>query len=135
MNAALNRAADLLDAVIQSYPMVGGPHLAMGKIRMQQGRYREAEALVRNELRIGNSIEAHQVLGTLLLNRQQIDAAIPHLETAVSMNPSDQRARYNLAGAYALKKRWADARREAEEVLRRNPAAEDARRLVASLPE
>lgn len=131
----LNRAADLLDAVIQSYPMVGGPHLALGKIRMQQGRYREAEALVRNELRIGNSIEAHQVLGTLLLNRQQIDAAIPHLETAVSMNPSDQRARYNLAGAYALKKRWADARREAEEVLRRNPAAEDARRLVASLPE
>lgn len=131
----LRQAADLLDAVIQSYPMVGGPHQALGKIRMQQGRYAEAESLVRQELRIGNSIEAHQVLGTLLLNRQQVDAAIPHLETAVTMNPSDQRARFNLAGAYALKKRWADARREAEEVLRRNPAAEDARRLLASLPE
>ncbi|MDA0379596.1 MAG: tetratricopeptide repeat protein [Bacteroidetes bacterium] len=131
----LAEAADLLDAVIQSYPMVGGPHLALGKIRMQQGRYAEAESLVRQELRIGNSIEAHQVLGTLLLNRGQVDAAIGHLEKAVSMNPSDQRARYNLAGAYALTKRWADARREAEEVLRRNPAAEDARRLLASLPE
>lgn len=139
--SAATQAGDLrtaevnLQAVIQSYPMVAGPHVALAKIRMQQGRLEEAESLARTELAIGDQAEAFQVLGTLLLNRQRIDDAIPNLEKAVSMNPNDLRARYNLAGAYALRQRWSDARVQAEAILARNPNAQDARRLLNSLPE
>lgn len=129
------RSADIyLQAVIQSYPMIPGPHIALAKLRMQTGQFEEAEHLARTELARGDHAEAYQVLGTLLLNRQQTDAAIPMLEQAVSMNPADLRARYNLAGAYALRQRFSEAREQAEEILRQNPGAEDARRLLASLP-
>jgi tetratricopeptide (TPR) repeat protein len=131
----LETADVYLQAVIQSYPMVPGPHIALAKLRMQTGRFEEAEQLARTELAIGEHAEAFQVLGTLLLNRQQVDAAIPKLERAVALNPADLRARYNLAGAYALRQRFEDARRQAEEILRLNPGAEDARRLLASLPD
>ena len=53
----------------------------------------------------------------------------------MALNSTDLRARYNLAGAYALRQRFDEARLEAEEILRSNPQAEDARRLLASLPE
>lgn len=127
--------ADLaLQSIIQSYPMVPGPHLALAKIRMQQGRLEEAEVLARRELSMADHAEAFQILGTLLLNRRQTDAAIPLLERAVAMNPADLRARYNLAGAYALRQRFDDARQQAGEILRRNPGAADAQRLLDSLP-
>lgn len=131
----LKTARIYLEAVIQSYPMVPGPHIALAKLAMQTGAFDEAERLARAELAIGNHPEAFQVLGTLLLNRHQIDAAIPNLERAVAMNGADLRARYNLAGAYALRQHYGEARKQAEEILRRNPGAEDARRLLASLPE
>lgn len=140
IRTAATRRSDLstadvyLQAVIQSYPMIPGPHIALAKLRMQTGRLDEAERLARAELAIGDHAEAFQVLGTLLLNRQQTDAAIPVLERAVSMNPADLRARYNLAGAYALRQRFDEARLQAEEIIRQNPEAEDARRLLASLP-
>jgi tetratricopeptide (TPR) repeat protein len=133
-NGDLATASINLEAVIQSYPMVPGPHLALAKIRMQEGRFAEAETLVREELTIGDNAEAFQIAGTLALNGRQITAAIPLLERAVALNPADLRARYNLAGAYALQQRYDEARAQAEEIIRRNPAAEDARRLLGSLP-
>ena len=134
-NGDLTRADAILQSIIQSYPMVPGPHLALAKIRMQQGRLVDTERLVRSELEIGEQAEAFQILGTLLLSRQRTDEAIPYLERAVAMNPADLRARYNLAGAYALKQRFGDARKQAEEILRRNPGAVDAQRLLDSLPQ
>jgi len=131
----LETAQTYLEAIIQSFPMVPGPHIALAKLNMQLGRLEEAERLAREELTISDHAEALQVLGTLLLNRRQIDAAIPYLERAVALNSTDLRARYNLAGAYALRQRFDEARLEAEEILRSNPQAEDARRLLASLPE
>lgn len=131
----LETARIYLEAVIQSYPMVPGPHIALAKLAMQARTFDEAERLARAELAIGDHGEAFQVLGTLLLNRGLIDAAIPNLARAVAMNGADLRARYNLAGAYALRQRYGEARKQTEEILRQNPAADDARRLLASLPE
>lgn len=134
-NGDLSKASIHLEAVIQSYPMVPGPHLALAKIRMQEGRLGEAERLAHQELANGENAEAYQIAGTLALNNRSIDNAAALLERAVALNPADLRARYNLAGAYALLQRYDEARSQAEEILRRNPAADDARRLLISLPQ
>jgi Flp pilus assembly protein TadD len=44
----------------------------------------------------GRSAKAHQLLGTLLMNRDQGDGAVWHLRQAVALNPSFQQAHNNL---------------------------------------
>ncbi|MDA0684760.1 MAG: tetratricopeptide repeat protein [Bacteroidetes bacterium] len=130
----LDQAAEYLGALTQRYPMVPGPFLALAKIQVTQNQLMDAETTIRAELTLQESGEAQEILGTVLLSTGRVEESITHLERAIELNADDLRARYNLAGAFALKGQYDKARFHAQEVIRRNPGSEDARRLLASLP-
>lgn len=130
----LDEATKYLSAFTQRYPMVAGPYLALAKIQLTQNRLMEAESTIRAELAFQESGEAQQILGTVLLGTGRVEESIPHLERAIELNADDLRARYNLAGAFALLRQYDKARIQVEEVLKRNPESQDAQRLLASLP-
>lgn len=121
-------------AIIQRYPFLPGPYLSAANIQMALRRYPEAEEYVMASLERQESAEGLRMLGSLLINRGMSGQAIAHLERAVSLNPSDIIARYNLAGALALESRTDEARKAAEAALALAPDNTELRQFLASLP-
>lgn len=121
-------------AIIQRYPFLPGPYLSAANIQTRIGRYEEAEQYVLASLERGDSAEGRQILGSLLLNKNLPEAAIPQLEQALILDPNDLGARYNLAGALALTNRFEEARTHAQIVVDRQPENQAARQLLESLP-
>lgn len=138
---AATRAGDVraalqsIFAIIQRYPFLPGPYLSAANIQMAMRQYDEAEQYVLASLERAESPEGRRMLGSLLLNNNRPVDAIPHLERAVELAPEDAISRYNLAGAYALAGRLAEAREMATSALRLAPNNVDIRRFLDSLPQ
>ena len=62
--------------------------------------YETMNPLVEDLLKTGPSSELRFLLGDALLNQQEIDKAIPHLQAAVSGDPEMLQAQRSLASAY-----------------------------------
>jgi Flp pilus assembly protein TadD len=77
--------------------------------------------------------EAREKLGVSLLLQQRVTESIGPLETARALAPERATVHLNLAAAYARAGRVEDAREEAREALRLNPAESQAARLLAAL--
>jgi tetratricopeptide (TPR) repeat protein len=77
--------------------------------------------------------EANRMIGALLLNRNDLNGAIPYLQKATQADPKDEVSLYNLAGAYALAGRRDLALETVTRLLILDPDHEAARRLAASL--
>ena len=117
----------------QEQPFDPAGYLKAGSVLMQNGRYGEAlAAFVRAnavaETGIGRSME-----GALLLNAGDAAGAAEALARAVALSPADLQARYNLAGAYALVGKIAEARAALAVVLQQQPDHPGALQLLAQL--
>jgi Flp pilus assembly protein TadD len=138
----LERALSARRALVQAYPFVAQHLTALGSLHMriaqERGRpeaFVDAETLFRAALeRDPRDAIANSLLGALLINRGAPGDAVPFLETAVQLAPRDVQPLYNLAGAYALTGRAAEARTVAERVLALQPTHPGARALLTSLP-
>jgi Flp pilus assembly protein TadD len=81
----------------------GHTALAMGELDQAVLCYRSATELNQN------NAEAWQALGMCLVKLEKLDAAIPALETLVSLRPKDQLAYTSLSLAYGRAGRILDA--------------------------
>jgi tetratricopeptide (TPR) repeat protein len=137
----LERALLARRALVQAYPFVaqhltalGSLHMRIAQERSRPASFGEAESWFRAALeRDPRDPIASGLLGALLLNRNAPAEAVAHLEQAVRLAPRDVQAAYNLAGAYALTGRVAEARQAAGRVLELEPGHARAAALVASL--
>jgi tetratricopeptide (TPR) repeat protein len=72
-----------------------------GEIYRQSGQFSEAHALFTEALKhYPNFEDAHVGLGRVLLNEKEPDQALAHLQKAVSLDPEDDVAYFQLAQAY-----------------------------------
>ncbi len=121
-------------AHVQEYPFIPSPYLAAGNVLMKQRRYDEAFVYFVAANDVEETSAGHRMLGSILLQRGDREAAVPHLERAVALDPHDLPALYNLSGAYALEAEYDKARRTVNRLLELKPDHQDGRRLLASLP-
>lgn len=86
-----------------------------GKIFAEVGRYDKAEVCFLKAIQLSpRSPEAHGHLGTMLFFRKEAKAAIPYLENALSLNPTQEPLLHLLARAYMMTGRWEALRRASE---------------------
>ncbi len=112
---ALREAAKLDNTIAGLYARMGAIYDLLGQpedalIALEEG--------VRHDPGDG---AAHYALGSLLLAREKGAEALPHLETAVQLNPLAVPQRLNLAACYGALERYADAQHELDLVDRLQP--------------
>ena len=71
----------------------------------------EAIPYLHGALRCGNSAFAHKWLGQIYLLKKQNRRALQHLEKAAGQSKNDAQLLYNLAGAYALNRKYRECLR------------------------
>lgn len=120
--------------LVQEFPFAPAPYLAAGNLYVRRGQAAEALPYFEAANDVEPSAPAQRMIGSILLQQGQRAEAIRWLEGALALDVQDVAALYNLAGAYALEGRYADARRTARRVLELRPDHADARRLLSSLP-
>jgi tetratricopeptide (TPR) repeat protein len=76
---------------------------------------------------------AHNNLGTAYLKQKRLNEAIEEYLLAIGLKPNYANAHYNLGIAYTIKGSKEEARGEFEEVLKLDPQAEMARKILQSL--
>lgn len=79
--------------------------------------------------------EAHEKLGVAIFLNGDAAAARPYLERACHLDPGSASAHLNLAAVYAELRRFLDARIQAQEALRLDPAEARATALLNALPK
>jgi tetratricopeptide (TPR) repeat protein len=90
---------------VELRPVDAGAHFFLGNCRLKQEKKAEAMAAYRDAIRYRPDMaEAHLELGALLLETGKVEEAIQHLETAVSLEEKNERARKLLEKARAKKK-------------------------------
>jgi tetratricopeptide (TPR) repeat protein len=106
----------------------------LGNIRVSQGRYAEARALLANAVRLKPDLaEAHNNLGTALLHEGDVARAIDHHTRAVALNPAYAEAHSNLGVDHARLGRFPEALDHYARALRIDPGYAMAHYNLANL--
>lgn len=129
-----DEALRVADAMIQEYPFIHSLYAESGDLLIQAQRFDEALARYQQSLAVRENEPARRMVGTLLLNAGQDEAAIVNLERAAALDRRNTQTLYNLAGAYARQSRIAEARETLQRLLQVEPDHARARALLASLP-
>ena len=110
--------------------------LDFGTLALEQYAIPEAIRWLRIAVhRAPERAEAHEKLGVALFLNGDAAAARPYLERARHLDPASASARLNLAAVYAELRQFPEARREALEALRLDPAEPRAAALLKALPK
>jgi tetratricopeptide (TPR) repeat protein len=113
------RAAAAQDPLIVD-PAVRSAALTQAIAAAKQDRLGEARTLVESGNAPGSS-EAHRVRGLIYWANSQDDKSIVELETAIRMNPRDERSRLTLSRVLSSAGRASDAERTLQETIRAIP--------------
>lgn len=90
---------------------------------IRRGEYTSALPLARESVDLApDSYLTHQMLGRTLIHLDDVDSAIPELQHAIELNPSDPSSHFQLARAYRIAGRSVDAARENAEFMRLDKA-------------
>ncbi len=128
-------AVQAREAMIASYPMLAEPYLGLAGLYMRARRLDQAERLFEQAARRDDTPAIPlSMLGAIALERGRTAEAIALLERSRELGPGNPQTLYNLSGAYALSRRYADARRTVTALLAVQPAHTGGRQLLASLP-
>jgi tetratricopeptide (TPR) repeat protein len=110
--------------------------LDFGTIALEQDAVLQAIRWLRIAVeRAPDRAEAHEKLGLAIFLNGDPPGARPYLERACRLDPGSASAHLNLAAVYAELGRFADARTEALEALRLDPAEPRAASLLSALPK
>lgn len=127
--------AEILDGVVHAVPNFFQAWYNLGVCRQQLQDLSGAESAFQRAVDIDGNASALIALGGVCLAQQQPDRAIPHLESAVRLQPDLARGHFLLAEAYRLVRRIDDARQEYQEALAADPEFLPARQMLDSLPD
>jgi tetratricopeptide (TPR) repeat protein len=114
-------------------PNVGSAHSGLGQIALMQGERETAEQHFRIALRAGEDAQALAGLGSLLLERDDLEAALRHLGRAADLAPNDPTIQLALGRAFARRGTETFAEKAFENALRVKPDLVAARQALASL--
>ncbi len=129
-------AVQAREAMIASYPMLAEPYLGLAGLHLRAGRLDEAEHYFEEAARRDDTpVVPLSMLGAIALERGRTAEAIALLERSRDLDPVNPQTLYNLSGAYALSRRYADARRTVTSLLALYPTHTGGRQLLASLPQ
>ncbi|MDX1546218.1 MAG: tetratricopeptide repeat protein [Rhodothermales bacterium] len=131
----LHRALQAALARVQEYPLLAEPYLAAGNVLLRQRRLPEALTYFEAANDREETAAAQTMIGSILLQRGDREAAIARLQRALTLDPRNQQALYNLSGAYALTGQTEQARATVLQLLAVAPEHRDGRRLLSSLGE
>jgi choline-sulfatase len=88
------------DIVLKDDPQSVQGLIGMANLLVEEGRTDEVIALCKRTLSLDErNSQAHTLLGEVYVARKEPDAALPHFEKAVAIQPKLTRNRLNLAGA------------------------------------
>jgi tetratricopeptide (TPR) repeat protein len=114
-------------------PNIGNAHAGLGQIALMRGERETAEQHFRVALRAGEDAQALAGLGVLLLERNDLDAALRHLGRAADLAPDDPTIQLSLGRAFAQRGTETFAEKAFENALRVKPDLATARQALASL--
>ncbi len=114
-------------------PNVGIAHSGLGQIALLAGEREKAEQHFRIALRAGEDAQALSGLGSLLLERDDLEAALRHLGRAADLAPNDPTIQLALGRAFARRGTETFAEKAFENALRVKPDLVPARQGLASL--
>jgi tetratricopeptide (TPR) repeat protein len=114
-------------------PNIGTAHAGLGQIALLRGESDDAERHFRIALRAGEDAQALSGLGAILLERDDIDAALRHLGRAADLVPNDPTIQMTLGRAFAKRGTDAFAEKAFENALRVKPDFVAARHALGSL--
>jgi Flp pilus assembly protein TadD len=114
-------------------PNVGTAHSGLGQIALMNGDRETAEQHFRIALRAGEDAQALSGLGSLLLERDDLEAALRHLGRAADLAPNDPTIQLALGRAFAKRGTESFAEKAFENALRVKPDLVPARQALASL--
>ncbi|MCC6772738.1 MAG: hypothetical protein IT360_16225 [Gemmatimonadaceae bacterium] len=107
--------------LVRDQPLAELPRRLMAQALQRAGATDSAEHVMRAALRVEPTSAAALALGRLLIDRNDVAGAIPLLEQAVSLEPRNTTALYQLSLAYGLARDIARARATALALARIDP--------------
>ncbi|HSS05702.1 MAG TPA: tetratricopeptide repeat protein [Rhodanobacteraceae bacterium] len=114
-------------------PNIGTAHAGLGQVALMRGEREDAERHFRIALRAGENAQALAGLGSLLLEREDLDAALRHLGRAADLAPNDPTIQLALGRAFAKRGTDTFAEKAFENALRVKPDLHAARQALGSL--
>jgi tetratricopeptide (TPR) repeat protein len=133
-----DKAVEPLRSASKLSPDGFNPHVNLGIALLETRQYAEAEAHLRDALKIGSTPTAHMYLGLTLVRLKNFEEAQRELETAISGagdSPNLAQAHRYLGGLYWNKNDYRRAVDEFEAYLRLTPNAPDAERVRGTIKE
>ncbi len=123
------------EAMVASYPMLAEPHLGLGGLHLRARRLDEAERYFKEAARLDpEPATPLSMLGAIALEQGRTAEAIALLERSKAFDAVDPQMLYNLSGAYALSRRYDEARQTVTSLLALYPNHTGGQQLLASLP-
>jgi tetratricopeptide (TPR) repeat protein len=102
-----------LESLEAAHPEIADVHRGLGEVLALQGDREKAIQELHSAILLNtNDPETHYNLGKIELDIGNATAAIPELESAIRLLPSDPKFHRELAGAYKVASRTADAEKE-----------------------
>ena len=126
-------AAKLLRPVVKAAPKYFQAWYNLGVCEQLLGHLPEAEAAIRKAVEIDGNASAQVALSKVLLVQGKAAEAIPHLETAVSLQPDLVDASFLLGEAFRQQGKTDQARLHFERVLEINPEFIPAQKALQNL--
>jgi tetratricopeptide (TPR) repeat protein len=114
-------------------PLNTQAHNVLGKLYFDAGRLREAEEEFRRSLVIEPNVPAYDHLGYIYLKWNRSDLAETAFRGALSINPAEDRAHFNLGAIYAADGKYSEAVQEYRAALRADPQDVAAREALQEL--
>ena len=121
------------ERALEMDPNIGPAHAGLGQLAVMRGERDVAERHFRTALRVAEDAQALSGLGSLLLERDDLEAALRHLGRAADLAPNDPMIQLLLARAFAKRGTTSFAERALENALRLKPDLYTARQLLGGL--
>jgi protein O-GlcNAc transferase len=129
----LNKAEQLYETVLRSHPNHFGALCRFGIVRLQQGRFQEADGLLRRALKIDQkSADAQHALACALVGLGHANEAIEHYEAAIALRPDFPEAHNNIGYAFQVTGRYDEMMAHYQRALAIRPQYAEARNNIGN---
>lgn len=126
-NNQFQQALPIIQRILKDYPDADDAWQLLGKVRLSEKNYAEAEEAFRNAARYApRSVESRVQLGVALLYQNRPAEAIQSLQTALEIKPDLAEAYYNLGLSYGMTRDFEDSVKAFRNAIRYKPELIDA---------
>lgn len=107
--------------LVRSFPNVWKSQKAIAEYYIDLNQYDDALYYLKQGIELDGDTYCYKMAGSILLQKNQPDEALPYLLIACDLSPIDPQARYNLSGAYYMLGEVEKAKDELRIIMDQNP--------------